>query len=426
MRENIMKSSLALFLVAVIGLITLYPEKINASEVEFNYEGRISENGLPYTGKGYFKFAIITESTSLSLWSNDGTSTIGDEPTSSVITDVTDGLFNIIIGDTSLLNMAPISPAVFNFETDYYLRIWFSSSNDNFELFTPDRKITDAKIIGLQSVESIDIYVNPGTGNDNNVGISPTKPKQTIQAAWDSLPSLISKNTNIHLADGFYPEQVLLKGKTVVRDATISIVGNRASPLNVVVSGSDNPTTISMDREYGFQVIRQEDLFVAGITFKYCSITGLQVTDWSGVTIRDCNFLNNGNMGLQIIRGGRVEGINLEIAHSSGVNKWGVNAKYQAYVKLYDCNIHHCQDYGVVSNYLSEFQVHNLLVSDCSTAIQCRSLGHFTFLSNSTIKDCSVGLEGSLNSVIEGLHGFCTYNNVPVTEDITSGAETYN
>ena len=45
------------------------------------YQGEVSVSGVPYTGNGYFKFAVVNAAGSTTFWSNDGTSSGGTEPT---------------------------------------------------------------------------------------------------------------------------------------------------------------------------------------------------------------------------------------------------------------------------------------------------------------------------------------------------------
>ena len=62
-------------------------------------------NGSPYSGTGYFKFAVVDSAGTTSYWSNDDTSAAGSEPTYAVELWVSGGLFNVLLGDTSLTNM---------------------------------------------------------------------------------------------------------------------------------------------------------------------------------------------------------------------------------------------------------------------------------------------------------------------------------
>ena len=90
------------------------------------YQGDVRVSGVPYTGDGYFKFAVVNTDGNASYWSNDGTSTGGGAPTTAVQLAVGDGLFSILLGDTALSGMTQaLSADVFS-DPDRYLRVWFS------------------------------------------------------------------------------------------------------------------------------------------------------------------------------------------------------------------------------------------------------------------------------------------------------------
>jgi hypothetical protein len=107
-----------------------------------SYQGQVMVGGDPYTGTGYFKFAVVSAGGGATFWSNDGTSTAGGEPTNAVSLNVSDGLFDVLLGDTSLgggMTQA-LSPSVFD-GTDRCLRVWFSDDDVTFTLLSPDRRI---------------------------------------------------------------------------------------------------------------------------------------------------------------------------------------------------------------------------------------------------------------------------------------------
>ncbi len=116
------------------------------------YSGTIAAQGVPFNGNGQFKFAIINGHTDcqsspsgsgcIAYWSNDLTSTSGNEPSSFVTLAVSGGSFGIKLGDTGLTNMIAIPGTVFdNGET--YLRVWFrdTGTGAGFEILTPDRQL---------------------------------------------------------------------------------------------------------------------------------------------------------------------------------------------------------------------------------------------------------------------------------------------
>jgi hypothetical protein len=106
------------------------------------YQGRVTMGGTNFTGTGQFKFAIIeTMVTGDSLWSNDGTSAMGGQPTKEVPVPVQDGLFIVGLGDTSLGNMLTIPASIFSYQ-NLKLRIWFSDGVGPYAALTPDQAIT--------------------------------------------------------------------------------------------------------------------------------------------------------------------------------------------------------------------------------------------------------------------------------------------
>jgi hypothetical protein len=118
-----------------------------------SYQGQVKVNGSPYNGSGYFKFAVVDSVGSTSYWSNDGTSAAGSEPGGGVELAVSGGLFNVLLGDTSLTNMTQaLSAGVFS-GPERYLRLWFSSDNVTFRQLSPDRRIA-AVPYALQAEEA--------------------------------------------------------------------------------------------------------------------------------------------------------------------------------------------------------------------------------------------------------------------------------
>ncbi len=100
------------------------------------YAGSIAVDGIPLSGQGFFKFAIIDQDNN-TLWSNDGTSaTAADPPDTAVTVIASNGLYSLELGNQN----QPLTPAVFGAPTAR-LRVWFSTSaTEGFELLTPDRQ----------------------------------------------------------------------------------------------------------------------------------------------------------------------------------------------------------------------------------------------------------------------------------------------
>ncbi len=118
-----------------------------------SYQGQVVVGTTAYNGTGYFKFAIVDTPVTTSYWSNNGSSVAGSEPTASVPLSVTQGLFTVLLGDTTLSGMTqPLNASVFA-STGRYLRVWFGSSTSSFTLLSPDRLITSVPY-ALQAVDA--------------------------------------------------------------------------------------------------------------------------------------------------------------------------------------------------------------------------------------------------------------------------------
>ena len=110
-----------------------------------NHQGRIAVSGTNYTGTGFFKFALVDAAGTTTLWSNNGSSAGGGQPTVAVSASVSQGLYALGLGDTAVAGMTEaIPPSVFTGNADVRLRVWFSANGTTFEQLTPDRRITAA------------------------------------------------------------------------------------------------------------------------------------------------------------------------------------------------------------------------------------------------------------------------------------------
>ena len=106
-----------------------------------NYQGRVAVGTVNFDGAGQFKFALVNTGGTTSFWSNDGTSTAGSQPANAVSLTVTKGLYQVLLGDTTLANMTAIPNAVFS-NSDVRLRVWFNDGTAHgWQQLTPDQRI---------------------------------------------------------------------------------------------------------------------------------------------------------------------------------------------------------------------------------------------------------------------------------------------
>ena len=81
--------------------------------------GAVNAVNILTPGSGYTTTPTVTIApppaniTYTSYWSNDGTSVNGSEPSAAVSVGVTDGLFAVVLGDTTLPNMTAIDASLF-------------------------------------------------------------------------------------------------------------------------------------------------------------------------------------------------------------------------------------------------------------------------------------------------------------------------
>jgi hypothetical protein len=221
------KSNRQWLALALLALSTVNSQVFTARAqgTAFTYQGRVTDNGAPFSGLGQFKFALVTSTnfnhqatatavdnsgfitgynltyggsgyvnapavtifggggsgavatahltgdavTSISAdnagsgytngtptvliappppnisyttyWSNDGSSVAGSEPSAGVSVAVSNGLFTIVLGDTTQPNMAAIDPSLFN-HPQLQLRIWFNDGVHGFAALDPAQNLT--------------------------------------------------------------------------------------------------------------------------------------------------------------------------------------------------------------------------------------------------------------------------------------------
>jgi len=287
-------------MIIIIGVVFLFSlvAGISAGDnVMFNYQGRVKVHGSPFTGTGYFKFAIVNNSGNESLWSNDGTSSGGGEPTASIAISVTDGIFNVMVGDPAV-GMLPINRTVFNHPSQIKLRTWFSDGTHGYQQLLPDQKLVNVELLGISSgTEDFTIFVNGTTGNDENNGLTTDTAKKTIQAAVDILPERIKANITIKVSPGIYKEQVVIEGITVKSGKTLLLVGDdtwtppAGGEPSVRITGTDNLGVPTITRAYGIEITNVYGVEVVGFEVDYA---GVGIGFGGGFAkIRKCRLFKN-------------------------------------------------------------------------------------------------------------------------------------
>jgi len=390
--SDIMRKVIGIVSILAILLLLAGAGEVSAKQVEFNYQGRVKVNGQPFNGLGNFKFAIVDAPGSVSYWSNDGTSLSGSEPAAAVEIEVTDGVFNVIVGDDSIPNMTKLPPSIFNTKNKkLHLRTWFSDGTHGYEHLQPDKQITNALLMGLVAPEGTDIYVDPATGDDDNSGLNPDHPKLTIQGAWDALPNLLEQSATLHLADGVYRESVYMTGKTVVGDATITILGNITTPSAVRVTGADAGADTTPVRENAFRINDQKDLLIQGLLVDYTAHHGILATE-SSLTMTDCEIANTVGTGFHA----STSTAYLERVISTDCGS-GLYVEYNGTMILTNCEVYNANNRGVGIGLNSLGRLYGCVIDGvANTGI---SVFHESFCApETTISNCNIGLYVTMGS----------------------------
>ena len=394
-------------------------------EVEFNYNGRVHVAGSPFSGTGYFKFSLVTGSPETTIWANDGTALDGSEPSSSIATTVTQGFFSVDIGDTSVPNMAALNPTLFNREDKVYLRSWFSDGTHGFEQMHPDRRVVNPALLGSVGHNSIDLYVNPSSGDDAETGLSSSKAKATIQAAWDALPGMIVTSATIHLAAGTYRQSALLTGRVVVGDGTVRLLGNPDSPLDVILTGADEPATGTAVREIGLHIRGQQDVVVQGITLQYYQTHGMLVERNADAIVRDCIVRFCPSLGIEYANFGvgNVERVEFygppRVADGAGQGMGLVSM--MGVVGVSDCHIHDLAS-GIIASEGRVAPIGNT-ITNCYKGLSLTNLGLvYPGTPATTISYCHYGIHSATNSVLANKAAFSISNSYGSDIFSTEGA----
>lgn len=124
-----------------VAFIMMFTCTVNALPTMLNYQGTIEGDSAAIGETGYFKFALVNSDGTVTYWSNDGTSVGGAEPADAVTVAISQGLYTVRLGDSTVTHMSAIDHSVFENDS-VYLRIWFDDGSTGSQLLTPDQPIT--------------------------------------------------------------------------------------------------------------------------------------------------------------------------------------------------------------------------------------------------------------------------------------------
>ena len=171
-------------LIVLAGMLFCLPDAGIAQVPQLiNYQGRVTVGGTNFDGIGQFKFALVNGSGGVSFWSNDGSSSGGSQPVSTVPLTVSKGSYSVLLGDTTLSNMTVAIPLTAFTNSDVRLRVWFNDGVTGFQQLSPDQRLaavgyamTAANLLMRQGPNSsvlwsvgVGNYTDPENGVHSNV-----------------------------------------------------------------------------------------------------------------------------------------------------------------------------------------------------------------------------------------------------------------
>ena len=142
------------------GLIStlLLPQLASAQTPSLvNYQGRVAVGTVNFEGAGSFRFALVNTAGTTTYWGSSADVAPADGvPDTAVSLAVTKGLYSVLLGDTSVANMAAIPASVWA-NADVRLRVWFNDGVNGNQLLTPDQRLAPTSYLADASVTSAKI-----------------------------------------------------------------------------------------------------------------------------------------------------------------------------------------------------------------------------------------------------------------------------
>jgi len=159
-------------------------------------------------GSGYAEQPVVTIAPPPSnivaetFWSNNLTSVAGSEPTAAVALPVSNGLYSLALGNTSLANMAMLPGNQFENRPDVRLRVWFNDGTHGFQLLTPDQRLLAAPYSMSAGIASTANTVPDGAITQNKLADGAVGATKLASGSVASEKLANGTVTAIKLADG--------------------------------------------------------------------------------------------------------------------------------------------------------------------------------------------------------------------------------
>jgi N-acetylneuraminic acid mutarotase len=188
-----------------------------------HYQGRILVGPTAFNGPGGFKFALVDEAATTLLWANAPDTNLDGQPDAAVSLNLNRGLYSVLLGDTNLVNMAPLATGVFTNQS-LFLRVWFNDGTNGFELLSPDQQLGSVGHAILAS----DVEDGAITARKLAAGLLDLTNFSGTVSAGQLPPNLAQADAKLTTLSN----QVLsLSNRLYLAESQLSAVGPNASPV---------------------------------------------------------------------------------------------------------------------------------------------------------------------------------------------------
>ena len=227
---------------------------VQAVPQTITFQGRLTESNVPITATRNMRFAIVDSSGTTTYWQSNASNSIS--------ISVNQGIYTINLGDTSIGNMAALTPDTLDIINQAYLRVWVAGT-----LLTPDIPLNSAPYAYLAAKAASANYAVTAnnvqgiiTVSRNNIGVGTANPATTLDisgtvnatnylvSSMGGAPIIASgSNTNgswIKYADG---TMICWADSSVSQTQNMSGAGlyyNLAGPFTFPLAFATTPTVV--------------------------------------------------------------------------------------------------------------------------------------------------------------------------------------
>jgi len=230
--------------------------------------GFLQVGGVPFSGTGQFKLALVNSTGTTSYWSHDGTSVAGSEPVSWIITNLVNGRYSFGLGDTATSGMTQPVPASAFANAGAYLRIWFSDGVHGFERLVPDQPMVSVPY-AMRAEQVVDGAIQSAQLADGSVGTS-----DLADSSVTSAKVLDGTLTSADIANGTLLSLDIADGAVLTADlADNSVTSAKIVDGSVTSADIANGTILSTDIADG--TIASADILDGSLTLSDLSLASV-------------------------------------------------------------------------------------------------------------------------------------------------------